>query len=272
MPLELARSKLLSEGDPEGALALLQAHIRQAPEAPAPRIFLFQLLCIQEAWHRALGQLDTLRKLDPSADLMVQAYQALIHCEILRESVFAGTQTPLVLGEPEPWIAQLLESIRGGSDTQLSARQKALELAPASSGSLNGVPFDWIADADTRLGPCFEFIINGKYYWAPVTAIERVQIDPPADLRDLVWLPCHLTLRSGAEVEAFMPVRYPAGASQPTEGSLLLSRETRWVGSPNWPEGIGQRMIATSAQDTALLDCRDITIDPARCLVSAMHG
>lgn len=262
MTLELARSTLLVDGNPAEALELLQSHVRQHPEDAESRVFLFQLLCIQGNWKRALGQLEALVQLNSQATLMVQAYRALIQCEILREAVFAGLKTPLILGKPEPWLASLLDSIVGHSKGHFAARRQALEMAPASSGCINDHAFEWISDADTRLGPCFELVIDGKYYWAPATSLRSLRFELPADLRDLVWAPCQVTLASSAEIGGFMPVRYPLGAP-PLDGGLLLARETRWQGDEEWPSGQGQRMLATSGGDFALLDCREILINPA---------
>ena len=38
---------------------------------------------------------------------------------------------------------------------------------------MDGHGFEWIADADSRLGPLLEVILEGKYYWAPFCRIAR---------------------------------------------------------------------------------------------------
>ena len=35
--------------------------------------------------------------------------------------------------------------------------------------------FEWIADADDRLGPVLEAIVNGRYYWVPFERVRRIQ-------------------------------------------------------------------------------------------------
>ena len=33
---------------------------------------------------------------------------------------------------------------------------------------IDGKAFAWMADADMRLGPVLEAVINGRYYWVPL--------------------------------------------------------------------------------------------------------
>src|SRR5690606_40769521 len=70
------------------------------------------------------------------------------------------------------------------SDVCSSDLDLAFEAAPASAGMLDGKPFEWIADADMRLGPVIEAIINGKYFWLPFASVARLDLEAPADLRD----------------------------------------------------------------------------------------
>jgi type VI secretion system protein ImpE len=135
-------------------------------------------------------------------------------------------------------------------------RARAFDAAPAAGGEINGAPFAWIADADMRLGPALEIIVNGKYYWLPFTAIDTLRMEAPADLRDTVWMPGNLTLRNGGEVVALVPTRY-AGTTPSTDSALLLARATDWTdrGADTFV-GTGQRLLSTDAGDTALMDLR----------------
>ncbi len=83
------------------------------------RVFLFQLLCVQGDWSRALNQLNVACELDASTVPMVQAYRETIQCERLREQVFKGQKVPLLFGEPETWMALLIEALlrEGRGDT-----------------------------------------------------------------------------------------------------------------------------------------------------------
>ncbi len=83
----------------------------------------------------------------------------------------------------------------------------------ASAGDIDGQPFEWIADADSRLGPVLEAVINGRYYWVPFSRLSRIQIEPPEDLRDMVWMPAHLQFENGGESVALIPTRYQGSGS-----------------------------------------------------------
>ena len=72
-----------------------------------------------------------------------------------------------------------------------------------------GRKFGWIADVDPRLGPCFEAIVAGKWGLVPFEAISRIKTEGPRDLRDVVWLPVEMALRSGQSAAALLPARYP---------------------------------------------------------------
>src|SRR5690606_10991406 len=58
---------LLKAGDPTGALAALQNEVRSKAADAKLRVFLFQLLCVQGQWERALNQLKVCAELDPAA-------------------------------------------------------------------------------------------------------------------------------------------------------------------------------------------------------------
>ena len=257
----------LAAGDPAAALAALQAQVRAQPADAKLRIFLFQLLAVLGQWERALAQLEVCGQLDAGALAMVNAYREAIRCEVVREAVFAGKTTPVVFGQPAPWIAMLVEAMAqaGRGDTAQAAhlRAEALALAPATAGEANGEGFDWIADADSRLGPVLEVLLNGRYTWVPFEALCAVTVEPPADLRDLVWAPAQLTFANGGQSVAFIPTCYP-GTREQADGALKLARGTRW--EPLGPEqfaGLGQRLLATSGPELALLELRELHLRPA---------
>src|SRR5262249_34229447 len=139
----------LRDGDPGAALKQLQEQVRARPADTKLRIFLFQLLAVLGQWERAGNQLDVAAGLDPSALAMKQTYHEAILCELLRAQVFAGKKSPLVLGQPEPWLGLLIESVlqsgRGEEDAAAKLRAEAFEQAPESAGTLDGNAFAWIA-------------------------------------------------------------------------------------------------------------------------------
>ena len=254
-----------SSADPLAHVDDLKRMIQKQPQRSDLRIFLFQIYCVLGEWMKASTQLDVLLELDPSSKPMVETYREALRCEALRREVFDGKRSPLVLGAPQDWLAMMIEALRvdaeGRPDAAAELRARALEIAPATSGKLDDVAFAWLADADSRLGPVIEAIVNGKYYWVPVSRLMRIEIDKPADLRDFVWTPATLTLENGAVNVALIPTRYP-GTERETDNALRLSRATDWREVPGgaW-HGVGQRMLTTDQAELALLDARVIAFD-----------
>jgi len=255
----------LHEGRPEEALKQLQEAVRKEPANPKLRIFLFQLLTVLGRWDRALTQLHVAGDLDNGNLLMVQTYREAIQCELLREAVFAGKRTPLLFGEPQRWMALLVEALRLDADGHFveakALRGEAFDLAPAISGTINGAEFEWIADADTRLGPTLEAIVNGKYYWIPYQQIAKIELDEPVDLRDVVWMPALFTWSNGGQATGLISTRYP-GSEKSEDAMIQLARKTEWEEfTENAYRGIGQRLLATNVDDYALMDVRNIELN-----------
>jgi type VI secretion system protein ImpE len=261
-----AAERCLRDGDPVGALAQLQEAVRKKSADSKLRIFLFQLLSVMGQWERALNQLNVAAELDPAVLAMAQMYREALHCEVLRAQVFEGRKAPLVFGQPERWLALLIEALLlSGQGKYREAgvlRAQALEEASASSGTLDDQPFPWIADADSRLGPVCEAIINGRYYWVPFSRLTQVVIDAPEDLRDVVWMPAHLQFDNGGESVALIPTRY-SGSETSDDPLVVLARKTTWVeAAPDVYHGYGQRLFATENGEVPLMDIRKLVLFP----------
>ncbi|MGU7775897.1 type VI secretion system accessory protein TagJ [Burkholderia sp. MR1-5-21] len=254
----------LRDGDLDESLRQLQSQVRGDPANASYRVFLFQLLAVMGQWDRALTQLNVVGDLDASALPMVQVYRDALQCEVLRGAVFDGARTPLIFGEPTAWLALLIDALRldahGDAGAAARARAKAFGDAPATSGTLNGEPFEWIADADGRLGPTLEAVLNGRYYWIPFFRIRKIEIDAPADLRDRVWMPAVFTWANDGQAAGLIPTRYAQTLGE-RDHTLWLARRTDWIdigGGESRP--VGQRVFTTDANDHALLDVRTLEL------------
>jgi type VI secretion system protein ImpE len=254
-------------GDLPGCLRSLQDSIRQSPADAKLRIFLAQVLMVQGDWGRALNQLKVIGEMEASALPMMHAYSAAIQCERLRAEVFAGSRSPLLFGEPLPWIALQMQSVAlQGSGREAEAaelRAQAFEAAPATAGTLNGESFEWIADADSRLGPMLEVLLNEAYYWIPFDRIASIRVEPPSDARDLVWLPAEFRWSNGGEAMGLIPVRYP-GSEGSDDAAIRLARKTEWRSiGPDAYQGLGQRILTTDGPEIGLLELRELQLQPA---------
>ncbi len=281
-------SSLLSlrNADLASTLKSLQCEVRDNPSEPKHRIFLFQLLCILGQWERALGQLNVLRDLNAESLSLVQTYQETLNCEALRADVFAGKRSPLLFGEPESWMALMLESLKlfgqGKESDAAKMRDNALQDAPTASGTVSlfpvktstdeptiveSFPFEWMADADSRIGPFLETIINGRYFWIPFHRIRSMVLEKVSDLRDLVWLPARFEWANGGETVGFIPTRYVDSQTQ-SDDHVRLGWKTLWnqVGENSFI-GLGQRILATDTDEYALTKIHKIEFN-----VSDAHG
>lgn len=273
----MTSKELVQQGKVSEALAALQAEVRAKPNDAKLRVFLFQLLAVLGEWDRAANQLKVVTDQDAETLLMAQVCGPALAAENLRADIFAGKRTPLILGQPEEWVSLLVQANKhfaeGQYDASAELRDKAFEAAPAVSGTLNGQPFEWIADADQRFGPLFEAVIDGKYYWIPFSHISSLTIDKPSDLRDLVWLPGIVTLAAGAQKIALLPVRYP-GTEKSGDGPAMLARKTDWLDKGGISTGIGQRILATDAAEVPLLEVRtlELHITPPEAAAAASAG
>lgn len=255
----------LRDGNLNEALAQLQDQVRKDPSNAEYRTFLFQLLVVMGNWDRAMTQLSVAGELDDGSLAMVQTYSEAIRCEVLREAIFAGKRSPLLFGEPQEWVALMIEALRltaeGKYGQSQDIRNQAFEAAPATTGQVNGQAFNWIADADPRMGPILEAIINGRYYWVPMHQIRSINIEEPADLRDMVWLPAYFTWANGGETVGLIPTRYPGSQSNP-DPLIVMSRKTEWVEhNAELYTGLGQRILATDSGDYPLMDIREINLN-----------
>jgi type VI secretion system protein ImpE len=255
--------ELLKAGQLDEALKSLQNVVRDDPANAEPRVFLFQLLSVIGQWERATTQLQVLSEMDSNSMMLARIFQPILLCEAFRAEVFAGKRTPVIFGEPPEWIGLLVQAMEHFGQDEFKAgaelRDRAFEAAPMSAGKINGEPMEWIADADERLGPVLEVILEGRYYWIPFCRIRQVVIEPATDLRDLVWAPAQFVWENGGQAAGHIPTRYP-GTEHSTDGELKLARKTEWVAKPGVHIGLGQRVLATNLNEYPLLEIRNLEL------------
>jgi type VI secretion system protein ImpE len=259
-------AELVQSGQLEAGLQALQVEIRNKPEDPRLRLFLFQLNCVLGRWDKALTQLQVVAGLTAETMLLAQIFRPVIACEMYRREVFTGRRTALIFGEPAEWMGLLTQAntllARGEYAAASELRARAFEAAPPSSGKINGESFAWLADVDSRLGPMLEVILDGKYFWIPLCRIQKIEAEKPSDLRDLVWLPARFTWANGGSASGHLPVRY-FDTESTSDDALKLARTTVWQSHPGETNlGLGQRVLATEQNEYPLLECRNIELDP----------
>jgi type VI secretion system protein ImpE len=258
----------IAQGDLEKAMQAAKEDVKAKVADGGKRVFLTQLQFVMGAWKDAMTNLDILQDMDTASSLFARMYKPVVESEMLRVSIFAGNVTPIIFGEPEPWMGELVHAnqlLAQGNVEQFDKLQaKAFQKAPANGGSVDGAPFEWIADADSRIGPILEVIMEGGYRWIPFSRISKIKFEPTTDLRDLVWRSCYITLSNGGVLTVFVPVRYP-GSEDSESHEIRLARRTEWIEkSSNTALGQGQRILTTNNSDYPLLDIKEITFPASK--------
>ena len=244
----------LKEGDAQRALKLLTEQVRAKPQDAKLRVFLFQLLCVLGQWERALNQLNVAartrrRHAADGADLPRGD-----PCETLRLQVFAGHKAPMLFGEPEAWVALLIEALlRDGRGEARCRRAAARAGARAGAGHRRRARRPAFRMDRRRRHPARPDARGGHQRPLLLAAVE-----PPVAGRDRpAGRPARRGLDAGAlrssataaRSSALIPTRYPdtdlaaggaagAGAARPTGAK-------RGRGGSR---GLGQRLLATDAR------------------------
>lgn len=243
----------------------VSATVRKHPSSTRERWLLFQLLCIDGDWQRALKQLQTWVTLEPEGAPRAQMYRGLIQAEMFRAEVFGGSRAPGFIDAAPAWIADLLQANallgKGELGSADALRLQALNAAPATrgEGELIG-KFEWLTESDTRLGPVCEMAIAGGYRWLPFEQMLSLRITPVSSLLDLVWSPATVTLRDRTILKGYVPSRYAGSESGPD--AIKLGRQTSWTEAGETAViGLGQKTWSSERGDWAMLnigECRFI--------------
>ena len=262
MPACPEAESALKAGDLTAALTAVKNAIRKNPGDADLRFLLFQTVALAGDWEGASSHLVTYNELVSRQSPLPVLFNDVLGGEVQRKLVFSGELQPTIFGEPQEWLAFLVQalahSVKGETEAASSLKAQALEQAPAAPGTLNGEPFAWLMDGDSRLGPVLEVIHHGKYYWMPQNRVRSLEMEPPTNIRDAIWTPTAITLTNGSSIHGFIPARYPGAASW-TSDALKLGRATGWdAPAEGYYCGTGQRVLMTDAAEISWLDVRSL--------------
>lgn len=232
----MSPKELLAAGKLSEAVQALVAELRERPTDTQRRIFLFELLSFTGDYERAEKHIRLLAEAGPQAEMGVLLYRGVLAAERARQDTFAN--------------------------------RDYAQMGPAPStafhGTLNGQPFESLADADPRIGPRLETFSAGTYLWIPFAHIASIEFQPPRRLRDLLWIPAQVRTGpsfQGRELgEVLIPVLSPQSWKHADE-EVRLGRATVWEEGENGEEiPYGQKMLAVDGEEIPLLEVRKIEI------------
>ncbi|MFZ1060946.1 MAG: type VI secretion system accessory protein TagJ [Candidatus Rokuibacteriota bacterium] len=226
---------LFHEGRLDAAVEALGKELQRDPADLRRRTFLFELLCFSGKYDRAEKHLDVVSTASQDAAMGALLYRSALHAERIRQEMFRTGEYP-----------------RRG--------------ARAVSGTLNGRPFDSLADADPRIGARLEVFAAGEYLWLPLEHVASVRLAPPKRLRDLLWAPAVLRTGpgfKGVELgEVLLPVLAPRSWEHDYD-AVRLGRVTAWSAIDDGHEApVGQKLFLVDGEEFPILELRELEIAP----------
>src|ERR1700753_3477071 len=227
-PQELYRA-----GELDQAIKALGEELRSNPLDAKRRTFLFELLCFAGEWDRAEKQLDVLADRDAKNAPGILVYRSALYAERIRQEMFRTKNFP---------------------------KKEAGDAPP--SGTWNGEPFTRLADADSTFGDNIEVFIAGDYVWVPTKYIERLEIEPPKDLRDLLWARARIQASPKFRLqelgEVLLPVLAPLSSTH-SDNAVRLGRTSVWEQQPDGEEALfGQKLMFVDGEEIPLLEFRSM--------------
>jgi type VI secretion system protein ImpE len=224
---------LYRKGELKEAIKVLGEELKSNPLDTKRRTFLFELLCFAGNFDRAEKQLDVLA--DSSSQAMAGAlmYRSALHAERTRQELFAKREYPEANATAEP-----------------------------QTGEWNGEKFSDLHDADPRIGANLECFIAGSYTWIPMKYMERLEIEKPESLRDLLWARARVQTSKAFRLqdlgEVLIPVLSPF-SFQHADEAVQLGRSSVWESSDTDIEiPFGQKLMWIDGEEIPLLEIRSI--------------
>ncbi|MBL8193167.1 MAG: hypothetical protein JNM06_05050 [Blastocatellia bacterium] len=256
---------LYQNGQLVEAIKELIQEVRNDPNNNWLRTFLFELLCFNGEWERAERQLKGLSIIGAKAEIGLLVYGNNIKAEIQRDKVFSNAMAPNFLFTPPNYISLQLAAVKKLQEQNyLETRSLLDELAlnqPTLKGKLNGKKFSNFVDYNDFLANCLEVFLEDKYYWLPFENIQRLQVQPPKLLRDLVWAKAIVQLTNDTLVEVFLPTLYPNSYKHENE-LVRLGRMTDWKALPNEIYlGYGLRTFFSDKREKTIFEINELAFD-----------
>jgi len=223
---------LYREGKLREAIKALGEELRSNPLDARRRTFLFELLLFAGEYDRAEKQLDLLAGANAEAAAGTLLYRSALHAERTRQGMFANRETP-------------------------PSKQEAVY-----PGVWNGTAFSEFSDSDPRIGANLEVFLAGSYTWIPIHYLRRLEIEPPANLRDLMWARARVETSADFRLqelgEVLLPVLCPL-SSRHADETVQLGRESAWEPDDAYGEiPYGAKMMVVDGVEVPLLEIRSV--------------
>jgi len=259
---------LIASGNLVAAVQETTQQVRNHPTDATARITLFELLCLTGDLDRAEKQLDVVEQQRTQKDLGVQVYRNCLKAERERRRVFEEAVEPHFLGEPPAYVDLHIEAIACVREGKLSQARELLDRAeeerPALSGKFSGKPFQDFRNCNDLTAPVLELVVHDKYTWLPLEQIRQIEIDPPKQLRDILWASARIISANEVKGEVIIPALY-YGTSASSDDSARLGRLTDWQKlSDDLYRGVGLHLFLVDEADHPLFELESVEFDAVR--------
>jgi type VI secretion system protein ImpE len=228
---------LLKAGKLNDAIQAVIQTVRDNPTDDKSRTFLFELLCFAGEYDRAEKHLDALLENKTETLHGTLLYKAALHASRTRQSFFANGEY----------------------------KNASADTAPAVSATINGKSYSSVRDADPRIGARLEVFAGGSFMWIPFQHLERVEIEKPRRLRDLLWAPSQVVSAPSFKEDlgdVLLPVITAEAALDESE-LVKLGRETYFGVDEEGNEiPVGQKLLLADDEEIPLLEIRELVFIP----------
>lgn len=228
---------LLKAGKLNDAIQAVILTVRNNPTDDKARTFLFELLCFAGDYDRAEKHLDALLENKTETLHGALLYKAALHASRTRQSFYANKEY----------------------------QNTSADTAPGVSATINGKAYSSVRDADPRIGARLEVFAGGSFMWIPFQHLERVDVEQPRRLRDLLWAPSRVVSAPTFKEdlgEILLPA-ITAEAAQDDSELVQLGRETYFGVDEDGNEiPVGQKLLLADDEEIPLLEIRELVFVP----------
>lgn len=249
----------LRDGRLADALALQGAAVRDAPDDPAARLFLVELLTLAGRYRDAWDHLAAVRSDDPAWPAHRRGFRRVIRGGRDRE---AGKR-PAFFGDVPAHARRRWHAGRALRRNDPAAAStwvdRADAVAPHLFGHVDGREFDGLRDADDRFASVLEVIAGRAYAWVPWEQVRRLVVGPARHVLDRAFRPARLRLADGTDRAVLLPLVYPGSAG--AGDAFALGLETDHVAPDGGPvRCVGAKLLLVGDEEFGLGECRQLDV------------
>ena len=241
------------------AVALQTAVVDSAPDDPAARLFLFELLVLSDELAAARDHLDRIESGDPTWSDTRRRFLHLLRAEGRRSP---HVYRPRFLTRPPVHIKRRWNATRAHRLASEGRAAYWLDGADADTpevkGFVDGRAFVGLRDTDDRFAAQFELFVNGRYVWVAFEQVRTLRIRPAEGVSDIAFREGDLVLADGRTLAVVVPTRYPGSAEAGDDYALAEAAD--WSDDGGIVCGVGAKVLTFGEEDAPLSECRMIEI------------